>query len=105
MKPYRYIKLSPSDKLLLSSIYKTHSKHHFREKCDAILLSDAGYKVPQLAIMFNKHCDTIRDWFNLWESEGISGFEIQSGRGVKAKLDKDNAELEQFIKKKSKINP
>jgi transposase len=99
MSNYRYIKLTEEEQKMLSSAYKIHTKHHYREKCQSLLLSCQGYSIPEIAIMFNKHCDTIRSWFNLWEQEGISGFAIKSGRGVKPKLDRNNSELLDFIKK------
>lgn len=100
MKAYRYISLNPSDLLLVERHYKQDKRHHVRKKCEVLLRSHQGYKIPELAIMFNIHCDTVREWFNKWEEAGIAGFAIKAGRGVKAKLDLTDATLVEFVKKK-----
>jgi transposase len=105
MKAYRYIQLSSSECIAVEARYKTDSRHHIRRKCQVLLFSHQGYKVPELAIMFNVHCDTIRGWFNKWETDGLAGFSIKAGRGVKAKIDAQDETLVAFIKKKSKSSP
>jgi transposase len=99
MKPYRYIKLSDSDKLTIADGIKNGKTHHFRERCRAIELSDKGQKVPQIAFFLEKRCETIRHWFDKWEKDGISGLNIQSGRGLKPTLDTKDEELKAEIKK------
>lgn len=99
MKAYRYITLSPSDLLLVEQGYKSDKRHHVRKKCEVLLRSHQGYKIPELAIMFSVHCDTIREWFNQWEAEGMAGFAIKSGRGRKAKLAIADEDVVAFIKK------
>jgi transposase len=101
MKPYRYIKsLSESDKIAVLEGIKFGKTHHFRERCRAIELSNRGEKVPQIAYLLNKRCETIYDWFNNWETSGLSGLEIQPGRGLKPILNRNSEELIAEIKKK-----
>lgn len=100
MKPYRYIQLSSEAQLVLEASYKTDERHHFREKCNALLLSNKGYTVPQIAGILSKCRDTIHSWFDKWEQEGIAGLAIKPGRGVKAKLDSNDASLYELVKKK-----
>jgi transposase len=99
MKPYRYINLLPDALHLLEVSYKTDARHHVRQKSHAILLSHAGHKMSELSELFNKHPETIRHWFDTYEREGISGFVVKPGRGLKPKLDKADLDLELFIKK------
>ena len=102
MKKWRYISLTESDYSLVKQGYQEGTKHHYRERCHAILLSHQQYKVKDIASMFNKKEDTIRHWFNQWEFHGLKGLEIQSGRGLKPKLNIENIALVDFVKKKSK---
>lgn len=102
MKKWRYISLTTSDYCSVELGYQEGKKHHYRERCHAILLSHHQYKIKDIASLFNKKEDTIRTWFNQWEFHGLKGLGIQSGRGLKAKLSVKNIELVDFVKKKSK---
>ena len=99
MKKWRYISLTESDYYLVELGYQEGEKHHYRERCHAILLSHQHYKIMDIARMFNKKEDTIRTWFNQWELHGLKGLEIQPGRGLKPKLVTENVELVDFVKK------
>jgi len=84
----RYIKpLAPEEKITLENGYSNGKKHHFRNRCFALLLSDEGYSIPQIAALLKVAQKTIRKWFNRWEQMGIVGLMILPGRGIKATLD------------------
>jgi transposase len=100
MKPYRYITLCESDLLSLELGHQRGSKHHFRERCHAVLLSHRNYTIPQIAVLLGKRRETIHQWFNRWSVFGLEGLRIKAGRGLKANLSHDNAELVAEIKKK-----
>ena len=100
MKPYRYICLNTAEIEAVQTAYQTDHRHHVRQKCHALLLSHRGHKVPEIASLFGVQRDTVRGWFNKWSAEGVTGFAIKAGRGVKAKLDQTNEKLVDFIKKK-----
>jgi hypothetical protein len=48
----RYIELSESEQATLREGSKYHSKHEFRERCQALLLSKKGWSIQQLAEHF-----------------------------------------------------
>ena len=100
MKPYRYITLSDFGKLVIADGIKHGKTHHFRERCRAIDLSSKGQSVPQIAFFLEKRCETVRHWFDKWEQEGLSGLDIQPGRGLKPTLNVKDEELIAVIKKK-----
>ena len=100
MKPYRYIILTESDNLAIVNGIKDGKKHHFRERCRAIDLSNKGQTVPQIAFLLEKRCETIRQWFDNWELNGLLGLGIQPGRGLKPTLNTKDEELKAEIKKK-----
>ena len=103
MKPYRYITLSESDLLALDIGQKTGTKHHYRERCHAVLLSHRRYSIPQIANLLGKRRETIHQWFNRWSVSGLAGLDIKAGRGLKSTLNHDDADLVAEIKK-SKIS-
>ena len=78
MKSYRYIILSDSDNLAIINGIKNGKTHHFRERCRAIDFSNKGQKVPQIAFLLEKRCETIRHWFDKWEQQGLCGLDIQT---------------------------
>ena len=84
----RYIApLTSTEKITLEEGYANGKKHHFRQRCFALLLSNQGYKIPQIATLIEVRQEAVRKWFNRWENMGIVGLMILPGRGVKAKLD------------------
>lgn len=104
MKPYRFTKLEGNDKAMLSDGYNNGKKSHFRIRCHAILLSDEGWRVEEIASLYKKRLETIRDWMNDWDSKGIMGLMIEKGRGRKAALKLSNIETIDMVKKKSENN-
>lgn len=100
MKSYRYIILSDSDNLAIVNGIKNGKTHHFRERCRAIDFSNKGQKIPQIAFLLEKRCETIRHWFDKWEQQGLSGLHIQPGRGLKPTLNTKDENLIAEVKKK-----
>lgn len=96
----RYIEsLTADQQKTLEEGYKHGKTHDFRLRCHCILLSAQGKSVPELKALFEVSHYTIYKWFNRFESEGVSGLKIRSGRGRKRKLDIDNKEHVQLVKK------
>ena len=100
MKSYRYIILSDSDNLAIVNGIKNGKTHHFRERCRAIDFSNKGQKIPQIAFLLEKRCETIRHWFDKWEQQGLCGLHIQPGRGLKPTLNTKDENLIAEVKKK-----
>jgi len=71
----------------LETGYKTGKKHHFRQRCFGILLSNQNYSVSAISKRLNKKRDTISSWLDRYEEGGINNLQNQSGQGVKAPLD------------------
>jgi len=95
----RYIKkLTEGEKSSLEESYKHGKSPVTRRKCQAILLSNKGQTVQELAILYEVKTRTIYEWFNSWEKAGIKGLIIKSGRGRKPKLQLKNTEHVEKIK-------
>lgn len=112
--------LTPQDKEALTLVYQTHTNHRVRQRSQAILLSNRGYKIPDISLLLESHRDRVSAWIDRWHQEGITGLYDQprSGRPMiyndddvtylKQVLDKQpqqlglvKADLEQFTGKKS----
>ena len=88
MKEFRRVHpLTEEEYTELEKGYKEGKKHHFRIRCQGILLSNEGLSVPEIAFRLNKKKETIYGWLTKYEINGIQGLENQTGQGVKAKLD------------------
>ncbi len=79
--------LTEEEKKTLEQGYRNHSKPHFRNRCQSILLSFDGYVVSEIAKLHKVRTRTIYTWFNDWENHGIMGLMTVKGQGIKAKLD------------------
>lgn len=71
----------------LADGYKNGKKHHFRIRCQGILMSNSNLSVAQIANRLKKDKDTIYTWLKNYETFGIQGLQNKSGQGVKAPLD------------------
>ena len=60
--------------------------HHFRLRCQGILLSNEGVSVSEIARRLNKDLDTIYSWINRYDSGGIFNLKNRKGQGQKATL-------------------
>ncbi len=94
----RYSILTSEQKVALELGYKKGVTHDYRSRCHCILLSSEKWSVDQLMTFFEVSRLTIYNWLNRYESEGIAGLRIRSGRGRKRKLDIDNADHVKAVK-------
>ena len=102
----RYIEqLTSPEKITLEEGYANGKKHHFRQRCFALLLSNQGYTIPQIATLLGVRQETVRNWFDRWETMGIVGLMILPGRGIKAMLDNLGEIDVDTIKKQLKNDP
>lgn len=105
MKPYRYVILSPDELRTLEEGQRNGKQSHFRVRCHSLILSHRGMKVQEIALVYEKHEDTVRGWMDKWESKGIVGLFIAKGQGRKPILRTTDEEVVDLVKKKSKNNP
>lgn len=96
----RYVKLDTHERETLENGYRNHPKFHVRQRCHALLLSDEGWQVKDIAKLFNVRTRTIYEWMNRWTSMGIIGVMILPGRGLKTKLSIDDEAIVETVKKK-----
>lgn len=97
--------LELEEKKTLEEGYRNSKKAHFRGRCHAILMSEDGYKVSEIAQLYKVQTRTIYRWFNRWEENGISGLILRKGRGVKGRLDSLSKEELKTVKEAVKLTP
>jgi len=97
----RYSKLTMDERETLEEGYKNHLKSHVRQRFKAILLSDDGWQVKDIAEIFKVRTRTIYTWMDRWESFGIAGLMILSGRGMKPSLPIEDEIIVETVKKKA----
>lgn len=99
----RYINLTLQEKQNVEDHYKTHPKHYFRQRCYALLLSNDGMSVPQIAKLLKVRTRTIYTWMNRWQQSGIAGLSIRVGSGRKPLLSLLNNEVVEIVKKSQRM--
>ncbi len=99
----RFIKdLTEEDSKALENGRKHGKGYQFRDRCHCIILSFLGFEIKDLAVLFNVGQNTIRNWFNAWESKGIEGLKNKAGQGRKPTLSIDNKEHEKVVQTAAK---
>lgn len=91
-------KLTVSEKADLEAGKKAGKSSSFRTRCHAILLSDKGYEIKEIADILDTHRSSIYTWFSNWKNHGIEGLKTKAGQGRKPTLCVDNEEHVKVVK-------
>jgi len=78
--------LTPEQEEQLEQIRDTHKDAYMRERAAAILKVSQGVSPRQVALtglLKPRKPDTVRDWVNRYQAEGIAGLAVKPGRGRK----------------------
>lgn len=82
----RFVKeLTPEQSQELKDIMKTGAER-LRMRAHAILLSDRGYSIDEIADIYEVDRDTVSIWLNRWETGGSTDLDDKPGRGRPATL-------------------
>lgn len=78
--------ISAEEKLTLENMKKNYPEYMPRMRAHAVLLSETGYEVQQIADIFGVCRQTTASWLRSWAKEGIFGLfdKPRSGRPRKA---------------------
>ena len=93
---------------LLHRIHKGSKYHRTRRRSHCIILSYKGYSVSQLMDIFEESRNTIYNWLNAWEREGLVGLYDKKGKGRKPLFLKEQKDqivqwVKQFPKNLKKV--
>lgn len=86
MPKIRTIKLSEQEKAKLKDVRDKHEKAYMRERAAAILKiskGQSGHAVAGAGLYKKRKPDTVYDWLDRYEAEGVEGLQIKPGRGRK----------------------
>ena len=99
----RYIKnLSYETQSLLTRFYKYSKKHEVRQRANCILLSYKRFSINELVEIHHVHLNTIRNYLNAWEADGLLSLYDLKKTGRNPILNPDN---ESFVKTMIEENP
>lgn len=82
----RFITLSASSEAELQRRYVCSPNAGERQRSQCLLLSARGHSIGQLTAIFQVNRLTIYQWFNRWQTDGLSGLRHRPGQGRKSKL-------------------
>ena len=86
MPKRRTIKLTSDEKTELKEVRNNHAKAYMRERAAAILKINRGKSPDDVArqgLLKRRDPDTVYDWLDRYEAEGVEGLQIKPGRGRK----------------------
>jgi transposase len=87
----RYVKLiEEAEAITLKEGLLHHPKAEFRQRANALLMSQQGLDIAFIAKFCDVNLNTVGRWFTSWEKEGICGLMRQSGQGRKPILKVSN---------------
>lgn len=82
-KPMKFVRELPVDQRKeLERLVKISPNHRVRQRAQAILLSARRYPIDTLADIFSVHRNTVSEWIDFWEADGVDSLQDapRSGR-------------------------
>ena len=73
-------RLAPETQQLLKTIEQKSKYYQVRHRAKYILLSYQGYKIIQIMSIFKISRNTVYNWLNNWEIDGLNGLYNLKGR-------------------------
>ena len=73
--------LSFETQSLLKRFYTMSVKHETRQKAQCILLSNKGFSINRLVELFDVHLNTVYNWLDNWDNEGVLSLYHKRGQG------------------------
>ena len=86
MPKLRTLKLTDERKTELEQIRDNHEKSYLRERAAALLKISAGQSAHSVAtqgLLKKRDPDTVYEWLDRYEADGVAGLQIKEGRGRK----------------------
>lgn len=99
----KHLTITEQTKQKLEIIVKQDSSYRTRDRAKAILLSNEGVSMKEIAKIFNKSRRTIHRWFKRFKNEQIENLKDLKGKGRKPILDikKDSRKILAHMKNNS----
>lgn len=90
MKPHRFVRgLTPAAERRVEELFRRGPDHRVRRRANAVRLSSMGYTVPEITEVLGCTPQSVRNWFDAFESGGADALfdKPRSGRPPKATPD------------------
>lgn len=82
MRPQRFIrKLTKNEHQEIENLYRKGPNNRVRKRAQAIRLSTKGYTIPQISEILGCNRQSIHNWFNGFETNGLDGLYDKSRKG------------------------
>lgn len=82
MRPQRFIKkLTKNERLEIENLYRKGPNSRVRKRAQAIRLSSKGYTIPQISEILGCNQQSIHNWFNCFETDGLDGLYDKPRKG------------------------
>ena len=88
--------LSDVEICTLEELVKNHSEYRYRTRAHSILLSSRGFKINDIANIYQVDRDSVSVWIDDWEKYGLIGLfdEVKSGRPTKLTKEEQQKAIE-----------
>ena len=94
--------LEEAEKITLREMHAKHPSPSVRMRAHAVLLSDKGFEINELAEIFDKCRQTVSGWITTWRRSGLTGLFNASGGGRPKTLTEEEEKIAlEIIKKKN----
>lgn len=82
MRPQRFIrKLTKNECQKIENLYRKGPNNRTRKRAQAIRLSTKGYTIPQISEILGCNQQSIHNWFNCFETDGLDGLYDKPRKG------------------------
>jgi hypothetical protein len=84
MSKARKVEISEEQRQELKRVRDHHKIAYYRERASAILKVADGMPLSRVAkegLLKKRRAETVREWVNRYEQEGIAGLGVREGRG------------------------
>ena len=100
MKPHRFVRRpSPAKKRRIEELFRRGPNHRVRRRANAVRLSAIGYTVPQITEVLGCNQQSVRNWFDAFESGGADALFDKPRSGCPPKATPDyRARLVEIIR-------
>ena len=89
----RQIKLNETERKALEQGYKHGQTASYRKRCHIILLKSDGRIAKDIAQITDTNIQSVYNWVNRYEAQGIQGLQTKPGQGRPKILDEQHEQL------------
>jgi transposase len=97
--------LTEEQKTQLQKVMKDDTSSRARQRAHAILLSDSGYHVQEIARIYQVDRHSVSSWIDAWEEQGIQGVYDSPRNGRPVTLTEEEQQLAQDLLKQFPRRP